>query len=81
MEATTKQERYESYLHMPGTKMAMCANCEHYIAHYSKTGWDFGCGHCVQPRLKPRNAYDICEHFESKYNSKGSLGIIRRESR
>ncbi len=78
---TTKQERYESYLHMPGTKMAMCANCEHYIAHYSKEGWDFGCGHCMHPRLKSRKAYDICEHFESKQSLKRGMEIVRREGR
>lgn len=78
---TTKQERYESYLHVPGTKMAMCCNCAHYYPHYDEDGRNFSCGHCVRPRMKLRHAYDICEHFEGKPIRKRGVEIVRRERR
>lgn len=44
----------------------MCANCQHFHLHYIRQGKRYVPlheGHCVEPRLKPREAWDLCEFF------------------
>ena len=49
--------------------IAMCANCEHFHVHYVRHEYGFAMiasGHCGHPRLKSREAYDVCERFTPK---------------
>lgn len=45
----------------------ICANCKHFFPHYVKAENRFVRlreGHCNYPRLKTRDIYCSCEHFE-----------------
>lgn len=47
-----------------------CANCEHYVQHYTSIDGvhmtPCNCGHCVYPRVKSRKPGDVCEKFSYK---------------
>lgn len=62
----TKRERQLIYMHTPDDPEPMCRNCRFYHPHYSLTKFDFGCGHCTEPRIKHRNAYDLCEKWKRR---------------
>ena len=48
-----------------------CKTCQHYIAHYIRTGRGtysrLHCGHCTEPRLKDRKeSTPACRHYSPK---------------
>ncbi len=49
---------------------AVCANCRHYVQHYTverKLAFPTNCGHCVYPRLKDRRpGTAACGYFEKR---------------
>ena len=58
----------------------MCANCQHFHLHYIRQGTRYMPlteGHCVTPRLKPREAWDLCQFFTAKEAS--APGPARRK--
>jgi hypothetical protein len=50
----------------------VCANCKHYYQHYTIGKWGsmtgqlfaMNCGHCTEPRVKPKNPAGTCVRFE-----------------
>lgn len=58
----------------------MCVNCRHFHQHYIRDGkrhLPVDCGHCVEPRLKVRDPWDICEHFTPREAS--APGTVQRK--
>lgn len=49
-------------------KEEVCANCKHFVQHYTYSRWKgYGAcnaGHCIYPRMKSRKPGQTCEHFE-----------------
>lgn len=48
----------------------ICKNCKYFYQHYIYSGGQYvacNCGHCIQPRMKPRSPGELCEWFERKY--------------
>lgn len=52
-------------------KEEVCANCKHFIQHYTKTRLKgvspCNAGHCIYPRMKARKPGDTCVHFAFGY--------------
>lgn len=62
-EVMTRMQQYflEKYQGIP-----MCINCEHFRLHYIRIGTTYvsvNGGHCLEPRIKPREAWDLCDFF------------------
>lgn len=64
----TKSERCKQYFYNLTQDTQFCINCQHFYRHYQRNGRPFECGHCVYPRLKMRETYATCSHFENKYH-------------
>ena len=52
-----------------------CANCRHFYQHFVRVPeWPYfaavAWGHCVQPRMKDRNALGVCARFEQRNEGK-----------
>lgn len=53
---------------------AICRNCRFYMAHYVYLPRErrlnpyvmTECGHCMEPRIKPRRPGDSCQRFERR---------------
>lgn len=61
-----KLERMQLYMLQKQQGVPMCCNCVHFKIHYVRSGRGYrqlNEGHCVEPRLKSRAAWDLCQHF------------------
>lgn len=64
-------ERREIYCHSMTAETPFCENCKYFKQHYGVSGdgkryTKLASGHCTEPRMKPRRAYDTCERFEMR---------------
>ena len=61
----------EAYLNLMDVSK-MCGNCKHWIAHYIKLGdgeyMQLGTGHCIESKVKDREARSICINWEREKN-------------
>ena len=60
------EKRVRQYYFHNDDSIPMCANCRHFYMHYVRTGkryFSIHQGHCVTPRMKMRDAWDLCEFF------------------
>jgi len=60
--------RMRLYMLKKHKDIPMCVNCEHFRMHYIRCGNRYlpvDGGHCVDPRIKPRDAWDLCDCFTS----------------
>lgn len=75
------RERVHQYYWNLTPETPFCINCKHFHRHYVLGSWHHGrytpidCGHCVFPRMKERKAYDTCEHFKNKNESRKEGGV------
>ena len=61
-----KMERMQMYMLHKHQGVPMCCNCVHFRIHYVRNGRGYRQipeGHCVEPRLKARAAWDLCRFF------------------
>lgn len=72
----TLKERRELYCWNLTQDAPLCINCKYFRQHYIKKEppmceviklSPLNCGHCVYPRMKYRDAYATCNHFQNKY--------------
>ena len=61
-----KVELMELYYWNRTEESALCINCRYFHRHYTEEGYPLDCGHCIEPRMKPRKAYDTCDKFDRK---------------
>ena len=58
--------RAQQYFFGENKDVPMCANCGHFYMHYIRKGTGYVCihsGHCTTPRMKTRDAWDLCQFF------------------
>lgn len=58
-----------NYLIQNLVKDRSCANCEHYIQHYTKCGSNYimcFAGHCTNKRMKAVKPSKVCDDFCDK---------------
>lgn len=65
-----RQDYYRCFGMTPETEV--CANCTHFYQHYREDGEPIYAGHCAYPRMKPRDPFNSCAHFENKNAPSGA---------
>lgn len=64
-----KTERIQAYCLSDSPDVECCGNCNHFYLHYTCCNGEFSqtfSGHCVHPRMKMRQVWDVCDKFQMK---------------